>query len=87
MESYLEKKIYWQCKRGLQELDSILIPFVKNHFSELQLEERALFQHLLTFQDIELMDWLVNRVEPSEKGLIKIINLVMEKHKISYDQK
>jgi len=29
----------------------------------------------------------VNRVEPSEKGLIKIINLVLEKHKTSYDQK
>ena len=41
----------------------------------------------LIFQDIELMEWLVNRVEPSEKGLIKIINLVLEKHKTSYDQK
>jgi len=76
----LKKKIMWQCRRGLWELDIILKPFVENSFEKLNMEEQLLFQKLLTLEDIELFDILVNKLDPSEIKFIPIIKIILEKH-------
>ena len=43
MESELTKKAYWQSRRGLQELDLILIPFVEDCFADLNHEDKITF--------------------------------------------
>ena len=70
----------WQCRRGLWELDIILKPFVENSFEKLNMEEQLLFQKLLTLEDIELFDILVNKLDPSEIKFIPIIKIILEKH-------
>ena len=70
----------WQCRRGLWELDIILKPFVENSFEKLNMEEQLLFQELLTLEDIELFDILVNKLDPSEIKFIPIIRIILEKH-------
>ena len=57
----LEKKILWQCRRGLWELDAILMPFVEKNFSELDNKEVEEFRKLLAYEDIEIFDILVNK--------------------------
>ena len=57
----LEKKILWQCRRGLWELDAILIPFVEKNLSKLTDEEIKKFQQFLSYEDIEIFDILVNK--------------------------
>ncbi len=57
----LEKKILWQCRRGLWELDAILIPFVEKNFSNLEDKEIENFKKLLAYEDIEIFDILVNK--------------------------
>ena len=70
----------WQCRRGLWELDIILKPFVENSFEKLNMKEQLLFQELLTLEDIELFDILVNKLDPSEIKFIPIIKIILEKH-------
>ena len=57
----LEKKILWQCRRGLWELDAILVPFVEINFSNLKEDEKNNFVRLLAYEDIEIFDILVNK--------------------------
>ena len=76
----LKKKIMWQCRRGLWELDIILKPFVENSFEKLSMDKQLLFQELLTLEDIELFDILVNKLDPSEIKFIPIIKIILEKH-------
>jgi antitoxin CptB len=52
----LEKKILWQCRRGLWELDAILVPFVERKFSTLSETEVENFRELLSFEDIDMFD-------------------------------
>tara|TARA_B100001057_G_scaffold394373_1_gene403526 strand:+ start:843 stop:1100 length:258 start_codon:yes stop_codon:yes gene_type:complete len=74
----LEKKILWQCRRGLWELDAILIPFVENNFKNLSDSEVEEFKELLAYEDIEIFDILVNKKSFENLGLdtiiMKIIN-------------
>jgi len=70
----------WQCRRGLWELDQILLPFVEDSFENLPKEDQLLFQRLLQYEDIELFDIFVNKIKPRENQLINLTNLIIDKH-------
>ena len=76
----LKKKILWQCRRGLWELDQILLPFVENDFENLNQEGQLLFQKLLKQEDIELFDIFVNKIEPNDDKTKDLTDLIIEKH-------
>ena len=76
----LEKKILWQCRRGLWELDQILLPFVENDFEHLIKEDQLLFQKLLQYEDIELFDIFVNKTKPIDNELRDLTVLIIDKH-------
>ena len=76
----LKKKILWQCRRGLWELDQILLPFVENDFEHLIKEDQLLFQKLLQYEDIELFDIFVNKIEPIDNEFRDLTVLIIDKH-------
>lgn len=62
------------------ELDQILLPFVENNFENLKKEDQLLFQKLLQYEDIELFDIFVNKVEPKENKMKDLALLIVDKH-------
>ena len=76
----LKKKILWQCRRGLWELDAILIPFVERNFDNLDSENKTLFTELLSYEDIEVFDLLVNKINPKDKKMKPLVELILNSH-------
>ena len=76
----LEKKILWQCRRGLWELDAILIPFVEINFTKLEDNEINNFVRLLAYEDIEIFDILVNKKPFEDESLEPIITKIQNFH-------
>jgi len=76
----LEKKILWQCRRGLWELDAILIPFVERNFSNLDEIEIENFKKLLAYEDIEIFDILVNKKPFEDNEIGGIVSKILEFH-------
>lgn len=76
----LKKKILWQCRRGLWELDALLIPFVENNFDHLEEDEISNFLRLLDYEDIEIFDILVNKKSFEDATLQPIINKILSFH-------
>ena len=75
MDSNLQKKAYFQSRRGLQELDLIFIPFVQEVFCSLDQEDQKAFLTLLDNEDIDLIDWLLKEVTPPAE-FFEIVNKV-----------
>ena len=73
----LEKKILWQCRRGLWELDAILVPFVEQSFNDLNEEEIGKFRKFLSYEDIEMFDILVNKKVYEDQELESIIERIL----------
>ena len=73
----LEKKILWQCRRGLWELDASLVPFVEQSFNELNEEEINKFRKFLSYEDIEMFDILVNKKGYEDQELESIIERIL----------
>ena len=76
----------WQCRRGLWELDIILLPFVEKEFTNLNKQDQLLFQQLLKYEDIELFDIFVNKIEPHESQFINLIQLILDKHMKNHNE-
>jgi len=52
------KIIYWNCKRGMLELDKILITFFKNYYKNLNYIFKKQFKKLLIQNDNIIYIWL-----------------------------
>ena len=76
MDSILYKKAYFLSRRGLNELDQILIPFVKNKFSDLKSQDKSSFLSLLENEDVDLLEWILYG-KTAPKQYLDILNKVV----------
>lgn len=65
MKKLTEKqRIYWKSRRGLKELDLLLIPFVENVYLTLSDNEQQNLAALLEAPDPQLYSWLLGYSHP-----------------------
>jgi len=56
-------RLRWGCRRGMLELDLLLLPFVDNVVPGFNITQRATFAALLTYPEQELCACLLNYAE------------------------
>ena len=69
-------KLKWRCRRGTKELDIMLTRFIDQCIDELTDQQVDDFKRLLTEQDPELSQWLVEQQVPADKGLSDIVRRI-----------
>lgn len=72
------KKLRWQCRRGMLELDMMLMPFIDGAFASLTDKQQADFEALLNYEDSELFPWLMLRESPSDPDMQSIVKLIVD---------
>lgn len=60
------RRLRWHCRRGMLELDHLLLGFVAHGYFALGAQERKCFKDLLECQDQDLSDWLMARRVPED---------------------
>lgn len=78
MSAIDKRKIFWHSRRGMLELDLLLVPFVNNCFDQLTHNDQLLFEELLAEEDQDLFAWLLRRHEPSESKFKPMIDLILK---------
>ena len=73
----------WRCRRGIRELDSILMPFTENCYEQLSTIDKIRLQTLLDYQDTQILDWILEREIPNNKGLQNLITTILRYSKES----
>ena len=71
-------RLFWHSRRGMRELDLLLVPFVQEAYPALSSEDQLLYEAFLRLEDQDLYNLLLQRVEATEPGLQRIIDLVLE---------
>jgi len=74
------RRLRWQCRRGLLELDLLLGNFLETQYQQLSDKKKAAFVALLQYSDQELLYWFTDQVVPPAGmeeiiAAIKIINV------------
>ena len=70
------KKLGWHSRRGMLELDLLLVPFVEHHLRRQSEADQLLYRELLAEEDQDLFAWLVERSTPPSDELARIINII-----------
>lgn len=80
-DSRAADRAFWRSRRGLLELDLLLVPFAERRFRTLDASGRALYTELLDFEDVEIYAWIAGRETPPER-FVAVIGQVREFHSL-----
>jgi antitoxin CptB len=53
-------RLRWQCRRGMLELDLLLLEFLENRYLKLDAKDKRAFVDLLAYPDNLLQVWLLS---------------------------
>lgn len=74
------RRLRWQCRRGLLELDLLFQRFLATRYGELTPDERLAFRTLLSQPDPVLMSWFQGQENPPDilRKIIRIVSQYIE---------
>lgn len=71
-----QRRIIYQARRGLKELDFYIDPYVKELYLTATPEEQATFAQMLTHEDPDLLDYFTNQSQPDEDAIWALVNKI-----------
>jgi antitoxin CptB len=66
-------RLYWQCRRGMLELDLVLQAFLDHHYDHVPLAMRRAFETLLSYPDALLLEYIMGRITPTDRILADVV--------------
>jgi antitoxin CptB len=72
------RRLAWQCRRGMRELDELLMGFLTQGYAGLDADGRAAFDTLLAYPDAVLLELLMGRMAPADKDTAGIVRAIRD---------
>ena len=76
-----KNRLVWASRRGMLELDLILSPFVENVYDSLTEGDKLRFEVLLECEDQTLFIWFMQREQPTDPNMQRILQIIRESRK------
>ena len=73
------KRLFWHSRRGMLELDVLLVPFVQEVYPQLDPEDQARYRKLLECEDQDMFGWFMQRDEPEDADLRRMVNMILDR--------
>ncbi|MBX9894238.1 MAG: succinate dehydrogenase assembly factor 2 [Nitrosomonas sp.] len=68
----------WRCRRGMLELDIVLQRFMNRYYADLDAQELAQFERLLSLADNDLWDLITGRKVNDDHQWLPILELLQK---------
>lgn len=72
-----KRRLAWQCRRGLLEVDVVLNGYLESHFLDDGSDNQQLFERLLESQDADLFEWFTERSAPDDANLAAYVRHIL----------
>lgn len=70
-------RIYWASRRGMLELDLVLMPYARDVYPTLSAQDQRAYQQLLDAEDTDLFAWFLQKSVPEDVVLADIVAKVL----------
>ena len=67
------RRLRWRCRRGMKELDLLLLNYIDEVYSASRPERQLAFRRLLSMPDPEILALLTGRSEADDEHLAHVI--------------
>lgn len=71
-------RLFWGSRRGMLELDLVLLPFLENVYESLAQEDKERYWALLECEDQDMFGWFLRRENPDDPELMKIVQIIRD---------
>jgi len=71
-------RLKWQCRRGMRELDDLLLEFLQNHYDNATETDKCAFRALLELPGPELIGYLLHKEQPAAE-LKRVIAQILDR--------
>ncbi|OZG70626.1 hypothetical protein BTA51_24995 [Hahella sp. CCB-MM4] len=78
-------KLFWHSRRGMLELDVLLVPFLKEAYSDLPDEDKQRYERLLECEDTDMFQWFMQKSVPEDPDLARIVKIILDRVQPKYD--
>jgi len=72
-------RLRWSCRRGMLELDMVLLPFLDHHYETLTPEQKKVFERLLEEQDTVLQSWFTRQLIPEDQEISAMVKFIFSR--------
>jgi len=66
-------RLRWRCRRGMRELDVVLVRYLERDWPTAMPADRAAFSALLERQDPEVNALVFGRMDPQDEALARVL--------------
>lgn len=77
-EDLEHKRLMWHCRRGMLELDVLLLPFCREEYTSLSAEDRVKFVNLLECEDPDLFTWFMRHQISDNADHAYMVDLILK---------
>ncbi|MDX5300235.1 MAG: succinate dehydrogenase assembly factor 2 [Gammaproteobacteria bacterium] len=78
-EATERKRLWWHSRRGMLELDVLLIPFLEQAYPALNAEDQARYRKLLECEDTDLFAWFMQRDVPTDPDHKYMVDMILRR--------
>ena len=71
-----KSELRWRCRRGMKEVDVLLLNYLERHYATAPAEERRLFADLLEWQDPQLHAYVIGLETPTDPAVVQVIGKI-----------
>ncbi|WP_412460587.1 succinate dehydrogenase assembly factor 2 [Pseudomonas sp. SC11] len=72
-------RLFWHSRRGMLELDVLLVPFTQEVYPSLSEADRELYRRLLTCEDQDIFGWFMERTESEDAELQRMVRIILDR--------
>jgi antitoxin CptB len=72
-------KLFWHSRRGMLELDILLVPFLKEAYKSLPEADQACFKKLLKCEDTDRFQWFMRKSTAHDPDLQRIVDIILKR--------
>jgi len=76
------KRVMWHCRRGMLELDVLLLPFCREMFLTLSTDDQAKFVDLIECEDPDLFGWFMQHSVAENPNHAYMVEMILTAGKI-----
>ena len=72
-------RLFWHSRRGMLELDVLLVPFTQEVYPTLNETDRELYVRLLSCEDQDMFGWFMERTESEDPELQRMVRIILDR--------
>lgn len=72
-------RLFWHSRRGMLELDVLLVPFVKEVYPNLPEADQRRYVKLLECEDNDLFQWFMQKSESPDPELQYMVRMILDR--------